>query len=129
MWKIWNDTLNYFIYIFLINYLFIYLFLIYSEIPWRWIFIEDGLGTTRISSHSISSYHVSSHNMLKWIILTQNLFYGCNLLDFFVFKKKLLHAFFEIFFFSIYCKLVMFFLTTLMAFLFIFTCIFIYLFI
>jgi len=64
---------------------------------WWWIFIRNGLGTMRIGFHSISSYHVPSHNMVKWIILNQNMlynylgwhiyitnfFYGCNLLNFY----------------------------------------------
>jgi hypothetical protein len=40
------------------------------------IFIGDGLGRMTIGSHSNLSYHVSSHNMLKWIILIQNLLYN-----------------------------------------------------
>jgi hypothetical protein len=43
---------------------------------WWWIFIGNGLGRMRIGFHSISSYHVLSHNMLKWIILNQNMLYN-----------------------------------------------------
>jgi hypothetical protein len=42
----------------------------------EWTFIANGLGRTRIGFHSILSYHVPSHNMLKWIILNQNLLYN-----------------------------------------------------
>jgi hypothetical protein len=43
---------------------------------WWWIFIGDGLGRMTMGSHSILSYHVPSHNMLKWIILIQNMLYN-----------------------------------------------------
>ncbi len=54
---------------------------------WTWIFfswnsnddenfIRSRLGRTTINYHSTSSYHVPFHNMLKWIILAQNLLYN-----------------------------------------------------
>jgi hypothetical protein len=47
-----------------------------DKFQWRWILIKDGLSRAKIGSHSIFSYHVPSHNMLKWIILNQNLLYN-----------------------------------------------------
>ncbi len=86
------------------------IFFVLLKFQWWWIFIGDGLGRMTIGSHSIFSYHVPFHNMLKWITrmitLYNNLLYGGNLLDF-LFCLFLFHASFEIFLFSFYWKLAM----------------------
>jgi hypothetical protein len=70
---------------------------------WWWIFIGNGLGRTRISFHSISSYHVLSHNMLEWIILNQNMLYNYLGWHIYIMTFSMIATSWISFFFNFFC--------------------------